>query len=542
MIENYIKKLYIRGYKKFKDFCIDFKPGLNILIGENSVGKSTILEAINIVLNQYYFTGDIAGFQQKLNIQEIQSFFKIVSPQLKDLPSIEIEIELSLDKVPEKQPFCGTNYDLIPSKEGTELKSGIKFKFSFDEAFETEFDNFDFSNTEDEVIPVEYYHAVWTTFAGQPYKRFMNPLKSILIDSSISTKDIYGNYARTLYRSGINEKDQRKLSYDFSNCINSIMSRRKDLLQIGENQFFNIDEQKSKFSNLIEIRENDISLRNMGKGEENILKTSLSLEKKSNLDLVMLEEPENHLSYSNTRKQIAKIQEKKENVHQIIATTHESMILNELDLMSAIWIKENEGQSLDKLPEKDAQYFKKADNFDILRYVLGNKIILVEGASEFILLPSIINYCLGIDLDKSRINILSMRGIYYKHFLKLSDIVDKKTLVLTDNDGLQERVDDTKKLNNNVLQINMPENTEEFTFEVTVYNENKDLCTEIINEIAPGKLRNTRYKEHENLSKILAAMLSRKTEFALKLSSRIKSGEKFNVPKYIKEGVKWLAL
>lgn len=54
-------------------------------------------------------------------------------------------------------------------------------------------------------------------------------------------------------------------------------------------------------------------MRILGKGEEDIIKTSLSLKKKSNLSLILLEEPESHLSYSNTRKQIAKIQENETN-------------------------------------------------------------------------------------------------------------------------------------------------------------------------------------------------------------------------------------
>lgn len=278
----------------------------------------------------------------------------------------------------------------------------------------------------------------------------------------------------------------------------------------------------------------------MGKGEENILKTSLSLQKKVNLDLVMLEEPENHLSYSNTRKQIDKIQEKEKNVSQIIATTHESMIINKLNLMKAIWIKENEGQSLKDLPKDDALYFEKADNFDILRYVLGNRIILVEGASEYILLPAIIKYALNKDMDENKISIISMRGIHYSHFKNLSKIVNKKTLVLTDNDGDMTRVRNIKLISNKAFQVNMPKDISEFTFEVTLYNNNKDLCEQIIRKITKGKLRNTTYKQHENLPNTLAAMLTRKTEFALKLAEKIKGMAEFRTPKYIEEGIKWL--
>lgn len=539
-MENYIKALYIKGYKKFKDFYINFRPGLNILIGENSVGKSTILEAINIVLNQFLFSGNNEAVQQQLNMQEIQKFKEKEFPKINDLPSIKIEIELNLDNAIKSQKFCGTNYNMLPKQKNDEEKFGVKFDFSFDEANESEFDNFNFTSQKNDIIPIEYYHAAWETFAGYPYKRINNPLNSILIDSSNNSKDIYGNYARNLYRSSTSEENQRKLSFDFANGINKALKKNKELLDMGNNRLFSVDEQKSKFSSLIEIQENNISLRNLGRGEENIIKTSLSLKKKSNLDLILLEEPESHLSYSNTRKQIAKIQENETSVKQIILTTHESMILNELNLKKAIWINDQKGQCLKDLPEEDAKYFSKADNFDILRYILGNRIILVEGASEYILLPSVIRYALKKDLDKEKISIISMRGITYNHFIELSNIVGKKTLVLTDNDGFKERISDINALNDKNFFVSMPKDINEFTLEVTIYNENKKLCDSIINKITKNKLKNTKYKQHEELPVTLAAMLSRKTEFALELSKKLEHGVSFNTPKYIKEGVKWL--
>ena len=126
MGEKYIKAIHIRGYKKFVDFHIEFKKGLNILIGENSIGKSTVLEAINIVLNQYYFGGLNEEDSQQLNKENIYNFFKKNSPSIQDLPSIEIEIELSLNDDIKNQSFYGSNYDLLVGKNE---KYGIKMMF-----------------------------------------------------------------------------------------------------------------------------------------------------------------------------------------------------------------------------------------------------------------------------------------------------------------------------------------------------------------------------------------------------------------------------
>lgn len=47
-----IKQLIIKGFKRFKNFTIRFNDDLTIIVGENEAGKSTILEALDAVLNK----------------------------------------------------------------------------------------------------------------------------------------------------------------------------------------------------------------------------------------------------------------------------------------------------------------------------------------------------------------------------------------------------------------------------------------------------------------------------------------------------------
>ena len=70
----YIKKLYIDGLKRFEHFEIEFNERLSILVGENEAGKSTILEAIRIVLNQQYWNADKSVLQDLFNLENIKSF------------------------------------------------------------------------------------------------------------------------------------------------------------------------------------------------------------------------------------------------------------------------------------------------------------------------------------------------------------------------------------------------------------------------------------------------------------------------------------
>lgn len=43
-----LKKIVIHNYRLFRDFTLEFTPGMNILVGDNDTGKSTVLEAVNL--------------------------------------------------------------------------------------------------------------------------------------------------------------------------------------------------------------------------------------------------------------------------------------------------------------------------------------------------------------------------------------------------------------------------------------------------------------------------------------------------------------
>ena len=58
-----INKLVIKNYKLIRDIVIPINPNINIFVGENDAGKSTILEALSILttgkLNGYAFDRQI---------------------------------------------------------------------------------------------------------------------------------------------------------------------------------------------------------------------------------------------------------------------------------------------------------------------------------------------------------------------------------------------------------------------------------------------------------------------------------------------------
>ncbi len=63
--QAYISKVHLKGYKSIRDLEIDFKPGLNIIIGPNGSGKTNFLELIS------QFTWDAYKEREKVYIHAL---------------------------------------------------------------------------------------------------------------------------------------------------------------------------------------------------------------------------------------------------------------------------------------------------------------------------------------------------------------------------------------------------------------------------------------------------------------------------------------
>lgn len=523
----HIEQMKIKGFKKLNDFTIPFNKNINVLIGENEAGKSTILEAIDIVLNQKIFNS--AGNSEKYFNNFITNQYK-ESPKIETLPKIEIEIFFSDDDDSlDYEYFNGFHSSAAPLP-----KSGIKFTYKFDENYRELLESIYDGGFDENFIPTDYYIAEWITFAGRKYINKKSPMKNVLIDNSIRKNSLFDSYSKRIFNNNIDMANRQNLSYQFRKNIQNFIDKNTEQLNIKEYSF-GIDEDKTILENLLDLKSDGVSIQNKGKGKENLIKTEIALEVDS--DLILLEEPENHLSYINTRKLIKDIQNMCDGA-QLIVTTHNPLIVSRLDLRNTIWINEEKCHSLNAVPEETSEYFMRTDNMQLLNFILAKKIILVEGNSEYILLPQLVKNTLSYTLEEKRIEMLSGGGITYKNYVELSKIVENSLLVITDNDGDQETIDsiceENEKYTN--IQIKCPDNITDFTFEVCLFKMNtSNLKT--ISDIKPKTQAEYRGKPTD---KNLAYMLKNKTEAALRISEEKNYKESILLPKYIQEGIEWI--
>ena len=49
----FVNNVQIQNYKAIKDMQIAFSPGVNLLIGDNGVGKTSVLDALSVALGAF---------------------------------------------------------------------------------------------------------------------------------------------------------------------------------------------------------------------------------------------------------------------------------------------------------------------------------------------------------------------------------------------------------------------------------------------------------------------------------------------------------
>lgn len=441
-----IKKLFIQNYKIFKEFDLDLNEGLSILVGDNEVGKSTILEAINLTLTRRLYGKQVDQeltpfiFNQQC-VSEYLDSLKTRTPQ--EPPPIRIE--LYLKDVPELGFLRGS----MNSKK--EDCAGLKLEILFDDDFKEEYETLLKDSNEIRFVPAEYYRVNWYSFANNAVSQRGLPVKRSYIDTTtIHLQSGTDYYLQDIIRTNLDPKERvglsisyRKLKEHFSTqpaikAINKKLTSHQGAIT-DKDLSISIDiSQKSNWEANLIPHLDELPFHLIGKGEQNALKVMLALERKAGeSQVILIEEPENHLSYSSMNVLVSKIREKCTG-KQVIITTHSAYVLNKLGLESLVLLanmNEVSTTSLNELSIGTRDYFKKLSGYDTLRLVLAKKAILVEGPSDELLVQKAFLVTHGVIPIERGVDVINVRGLSFLRFLEIADLLKKEVVVVTDNDG-----------------------------------------------------------------------------------------------------------
>lgn len=430
---------------------------------------------------------------------------------------------------------------------------GISLKIAFDDKYQCEYEEL-IKSGNIKTIPIEYYDVFWTSCARENITARSIPIKSALIDSS-SNRYQNGSdiYISRIVKDFLEQEDvvsisqaHRKMRDVFMDdtAIQNINSKIKTATKISSKDVkLSVDlSSKNAWESSLMTYFDDVPFHHIGKGEQCIVKTNLALShnKSQEANILLLEEPENHLSHTTLNQLIHGIKSR-DNDKQIIISTHSSFVANKLGLKSLILLNNNETVKLDDLQEDTKSFFEKLSGYDTLRLILCQKAILVEGDSDELIIQKAFMINNGNKLPiENGVDVIAV-GTSFLRFLEIAKKIKKPVVVATDNDGNPEALKSkyAEYLGENAegsIKIYFDETVDTGNLEIDEkkfnYNTLEPKLLKANSLESFNRIFGTSYTDIDDLHKYMRA---NKTDCALKIFD---TSETVNFPQYILDAIK----
>ena len=544
----FIRKVKIHNFKCYKDFEITLEEGLNIIVGDNEAGKSTILEAINLalsgIINGKSIWNEIS--QYIFNKEIVDAYIESVDTAPMALPDITIEIF-----------FGGSENPLMNGNANSDRDNsaeGFCFRIAFNDKYADEYEAL-VQRGNVKSLPIEYYDITWTTFARDTITTRSIPYKSSLIDSS-GYRYQSGNdlYLSRIIKGSLEPQDitsiaqaHRKMRDTFVNdpSIQTINKKINQDASLTDKKIALSVElvTKNAWENSLVTQLDDIPFNYVGKGEQCVIKTELALAKRNsqNASIILLEEPENHVSHTRLNKLIKCISEQYAE-KQILISTHSSFVANKLGLGKVMLLDNLKITKFSDLSEETYNFFKKVAGYDTLRMILCKKAILCEGDSdELVIQKAYMQLNDGRLPIEDGIEVISV-GVSFLRFLEIADFIQTKIAVVTDNDGDMEAIKKKYKNymgenQNDYIKICVDNIVDTGTLKIGEsgynYNTLEPKLLKVNGMEKLNRILGTDYMVEDDLRKY---MKHNKTECGLKI---FESSEDIEIPEYILEAIRW---
>lgn len=391
-----IKSVIFHNFRNIQDKKFIFNDKLNIIIGKNNSGKTNILEGIKLAfsaINNSYMKVDKSDF------------YKGDDTQL-----IEITIELNQDSIPSFN---------IPLPDGTE-KCGFKVIIKkaprgryIKEFFDIEGNtvNRDVVYADDKVPDV---HMI-------PLMRIEDVISPGLITGLRNLLDSEEEYEafRQSSREGIKEQIKGKVDKfkDLAKKFNFDLDIDSTVPEISNEKLYVVDGEDTAYKHKVGSGYRAIA---------NILLNTLS----GKNTVILLDEIENHLHPALLRNLISEMKSEAFRNVFILATTHSPVAVNEFKVERII--DSIKGSISDLIINEDIlnklNVFLCPSRGEML---VADNIVLVEGYSEEILLRKYVSD------KKLNWTIVNVAGIMFEPYVILAQSLDKRCVVVSDNDRAQ---------------------------------------------------------------------------------------------------------
>lgn len=445
-----IEKIIIENYRRFGRLVIEPKIGMNILVGDNEAGKSTVLEAINLALTGR-LNGKWVGDEKNpfwFNKTAVEEFFtKYGTPEQVAAPVIQIELYFSVDdNDPDLHRLRGVINSLSEAGEKTDCP-GVRLQIRPSDEFKEEFAEY-MKDPPAGILPTEYYECLWTNFDGHSLSRRPKALASAFIDTrTLRSSTGIDYHTRQILDSFMDEKERvrvaiehRRSRHNLTTGVLADVSKKMqgDDVDLHDSVLGLAMDQSARaaWESDVVPQVDEIPFGMSGQGQQASVKVALAMHRSSDrANFVLIEEPETHQSHTSLRSLLGRIETLAGEQQQVFVSTHSSYVLNRLGLDSLLLLGPSGAVRLTQLTSDTVAYFQHLSGYDTLRLVLGRRLALVEGPSDEMVFKRCFKDVKQKTTDEVGIDVVSMSGITFKRALELCALLDREVVALQDNDG-----------------------------------------------------------------------------------------------------------
>ncbi len=440
----YITRIYIEGFKRFDRFELELNENFNIVVGDNETGKSSLLEAIGLVLTGKYSGHSIqyALDPYFFNIWQVADFFsKCRAGATAPPPRILIEAYMgSGNEDPILAKLRGTN-----NKKGEDCP-GLAIRISADNTESLKEYVADCSNPA--VLPTEFYKVTWLSFSNNPVSLRALPFRAVTIDTSLP-RTYYGpnKYLAEIIEDVLTENQRRELSLEYTKlrlkfaqepgvkAINQHLQQKGNPATSKRLSVQMDMSSRTSWDSAISAHLDDIPFNCVGKGEQSKVQLRLAIAGAEQAQVLLVEEPENHLSHTNLNVLLNAIRDDCSD-RQVIVTTHSNFVLNKLGIDNLRLIsRDGQAVALSSLTTSTRNYFMRLPGYDTLRMVLSAKCILVEGPSDELIVQRAYKNKHGKLPIEDGIDVITVGSLAFNRFLEIAVLLNLSVKVILDNDG-----------------------------------------------------------------------------------------------------------